>query len=405
MTFFFCYLYQFIYIVIPFIKKERPAPSGGRNRVAVLISARNEATVIKNLLDSIKAQTYPAELIDVYVVADNCTDSTAEIAKSCGVNVYKRFDDINIGKGYALDFLIRRIREKKGENYYDSYLVLDADNVLDTRYIEEMNNTFCDGYEILTSYRNSKNYGDNWITAGYGLWFLRETKYLNYPRHLLGASCAISGTGFMFGKRVAKELGGWGYYLLTEDIEFTVDHVISGYKIGLARKAILFDEQPSTFSQSVRQRMRWAKGYFQVMCHYGKRLLGAVTEKGSYSCLDMALNIMPAMVLSFAMVVINVTALITGLLVGEPVMPVLVSAGEGVRSMYMTLLIIGGITTITEWKNIYASPLKKIFYTFTFPLFMMTYVPITIAALFKNVEWKPIVHTEAKSLGEITSEI
>lgn len=405
MTFFFCYLYQFIYILIPFVKKERSMPSGGRNRVAVLISARNESSVIGNLIGSIKAQTYPAELVDVYVVADNCTDDTAQIAEGCGANVYKRFDDINIGKGYALDFLIRKIWEKKGENYYDAYLVLDADNVLDTRYIEEMNNTFCDGYEIITSYRNSKNYGDNWITAGYGLWFLRESKYLNYPRHLLGTSCAISGTGFMFGKRVAKELGGWGYYLLTEDIEFTVDHIISGYKIGFARKAMLFDEQPNTFSQSVRQRMRWAKGYYQVMCHYGRELLSAAAGKFSFSCFDMAMNIMPAMVLSLAMVVINAAAFVTGLMVGESVTPVLLSVGGGIRSMYTTLLIIGGITTITEWKNIYASPLKKILYTFTFPLFMMTYIPITMVALFKNVEWKPIAHTEAKTLGEITSEI
>ncbi|MBQ3425913.1 MAG: glycosyltransferase family 2 protein [Clostridia bacterium] len=405
MTFFICYIYQFIYIIIPFVKKERHTPAGGRNRVAVLISARNESSVIENLIGSIKAQTYPAELVDIYVVADNCTDNTAEIAESCGADVYKRFDDINIGKGYALDFLIRKIWEKKGENYYDAYLVLDADNVIDTKYIEEMNNTFCDGYEILTSYRNSKNYGDNWITAGYGLWFLRESKYLNYPRYLAGTSCAISGTGFMFGKRVAKELGGWGYYLLTEDIEFTVDHVIAGHKIGFARKAVLFDEQPSTFSQSVRQRMRWAKGYYQVMCHYGRDLLSLAAKKGSFSCLDMTLNIMPALVLSLAMVVINVAALLTGLLIGESIMPVIISIGEGVCNMYTTLLIIGGITTITEWKKIYSSPLKKIVYTFTFPLFMMTYIPITIVAIFKNVEWKPIEHTEAKTLGEITSEI
>ena len=404
MTFFFCYLYQLIYILIPFVKREKRILSGGRNRFAVLISARNESAVIKNLLDSIAAQTYPGELVDIYVVADNCTDDTAKIAESCGVNVYKRFDDINIGKGYALNYLLGEVWKKNGENYYDGYLVLDADNVLDTRYIEEMNNTFSNGYEIITSYRNSKNYGDNWISAGYGLWFMRESKYLNYPRHLLGTSCAISGTGFMFGKRVAKELGGWCYYLLTEDIEFTVDHVIHDYKIGFAKRAVLFDEQPNTFWQSVRQRMRWAKGYFQVMCHYGTDLVRGIFDKGSFSCFDMAMNIMPAMFLSLAMVVINVTAMITGLFVGVSVMPVIQSAGEGVWSMYSMLFVIGAITTITEWRGIYSHPIKKLLYMFTFPLFMMTYIPITMVALFKNVEWKPIVHSEAKSLVEIKNE-
>lgn len=403
-TFFFCYLYQMFYIIVPFVKREKKMPSGGRNRFAVLISARNESAVIKNLLDSIDAQVYPRELIDVFVVADNCTDNTADIARSCGADVYKRFDDINIGKGYALNYLLGEIWKKYGENYYDGYFVFDADNVLDPKYIEEMNNTYCGGYDIITSYRNSKNYGDNWISAGYALWFMRESKYLNYPRMLLGTSCAISGTGFMFSKRVAKELGGWDYYLLTEDIEFTVDHVTNDYKIGFCRRAMLFDEQPNTFTQSVRQRMRWAKGYYQVMCHYGTRLLQGIFEKGSFSCFDMSMNIMPAMVLSLAMVVINASAIVTGLLADVSIVPVLNSVGAGIWSMYNTLFWIGVVTTLTEWKNIYAHPVKKIVYTFTFPLFMLTYIPITMVALFKNVEWKPIVHSEAKSLAEIRSE-
>ena len=63
---------------------------------------------------------------------------------------------------------------------------------------------FSDGYQIVTSYRNSKNYGDNWISAGYALWFLRESRYLNHARFLLGTSCAVSGTGFLFSRRVLE---------------------------------------------------------------------------------------------------------------------------------------------------------------------------------------------------------
>ena len=225
--FFVCYLYQMYYILVPYIKKEKPLAVPKENRFAVLISARNEENVIRQLLESIANQTYPSELVDVYVVADNCTDATAEIAKQCGANVYERFDKIKVGKGYALNYLLKEISRSRGSEYYDGYFVFDADNVLDPHYIEEMNKTFSSGYEILTSYRNSKNYGDNWISAGYGLWFLRESKYLNYSRMLLDTSCAISGTGFMFSKDIAKELNGWKYYLLTEDIEFTVDHVIN----------------------------------------------------------------------------------------------------------------------------------------------------------------------------------
>lgn len=398
-----CYLYQMYYIIVPYIKKDKPLKEPKANRFAVLISARNESGVIKQLLDSIKSQTYPSELVDIYVVADNCTDNTAEIARECGANVYERFDTVNVGKGYALNYLLREISRKYDDERYDGFFVFDADNVLDPHYIEEMNKTFSSGYDILTSYRNSKNYGDNWISAGYSLWFLRESKYLNYSRMLMNTSCAISGTGFMFSKEIAKELNGWKYYLLTEDIEFTADRVINNYKIGYAKNAVLYDEQPKEFKQSVRQRMRWAKGYYQVLCNYGAKLIKGIFKDKSFSCYDISMSIMPAMVLTIFSAVINMTAILVGLMADISVAPVVESIMGGFVSMYITMYTIGAITTISERKKIYTSTWKKILYTFTFPIFMMTYIPITFVALFKKVEWKPIVHSQSKTLADIKS--
>lgn len=398
--FFVCYAYQVVYIAIPFIKKDKPHKEAKNHRFAVLISARNESAVIANLLESIKNQTYPSELVDVFLVADNCTDNTAEIARNCGVNVYERFDKVKVGKGYALNYALKNINEEYGENYFDAYFVFDADNVLDPTYIEEMNKTFSDGYKIITSYRNSKNYGDNWISAGYALWFLRESKFLNYPRMLLNTSCAISGTGFMFSKEVIKDANGWNYYLLTEDIEFTADHVTRDYKIGFCKNAVLYDEQPNQFKQSVRQRMRWAKGYFQVFSNYGTRLIKG-TLKNNFSCFDMSMTIMPALILTVCNIAVNGTALLAGLIAGVSVTPILFALLSYIVGMYCTMFVIGAITTATEWKNIYTTTAKKIRYIFTFPIFMLTYVPITVMALFAKVEWKPIVHSKAKSLADI----
>ena len=116
-----------------------------------------------------------------------------------------------------------------------------------------MNKTFSKGYRIITSYRNSKNFGTNWISAGYSLWFLREAKFLNNARMMLGTSCAVSGTGFLVSSEVIRERGGWNYHLLTEDIEFTVDTVIRGETIGYCAGAMLYDEQPTRFDQSWNQ--------------------------------------------------------------------------------------------------------------------------------------------------------
>ena len=242
--------------------------------------------------------SYPRELFTVFVAADNCTDDTARVAREHGAVVHERFNTEKVGKGYALEFLYGKVVEEHGDAAFDAYIVFDADNVLDPRYLEEMNRTFSDGYEVVTSYRNSKNYGDNWISAGYALWFLRESEYLNHARMLLGTSCAVSGTGFLFSSKIMRETGGWKFFLLTEDIEFTVYNVVRGRKIGYAKNAELYDEQPVTFAQSWRQRLRWAKGYIQVWGKFGGSLLKNLFSEKFTSCYDMTMTIMPALVIS-----------------------------------------------------------------------------------------------------------
>ena len=193
-----CYCYQVVFAVARLLKKRRRFTAQKLCRYAVLIAARNESAVIAQLLESIRGQNYPQDLVHIYVVADNCTDNTAQIAAACGARVFQRQNKLQVGKGFALRFLLQKIQEEYPQERYDGYFVFDADNLLDPRYITEMNKVFSSGNRVVTSYRNTKNYGDNWITAGYGLWFLRESEYLNRPRDYLGTSCAVSGTGFLF---------------------------------------------------------------------------------------------------------------------------------------------------------------------------------------------------------------
>ena len=252
----------------------------------------------------------------------------------------------------------------------------------------------------MTCYRNSKNYGDNWISAGYALWFLREAQYLNNARMRLGSSCAVSGTGFLFSDEVLRECGGWNFFLLTEDIEFTIDNVVRGHKVGYAAGAVLYDEQPTNFAQSWRQRMRWSKGYLQVFRKYAFRLFSGIAH-GSFSCYDMTMNIMPAAVLTGTSIVVNVGAAIANATNGGSMAALGLSVLQTVLSLYMTLFVLGVITTVTEWRKIRCAAWKKVLYTFTFPVFMLTYVPICIVSLFAKVEWKPICHTRVMTLEQI----
>ena len=400
--FFLCYAYQALYIPVAlWRKKSRKRENVPLRRYAVLISARNEEPVITQLLESIRDQDYPAELVTTFVVADNCTDATAQRAREAGAEVYERFDRRLVGKGYALHYLLGQIRRRYGDEYFDAYLVFDADNLLRPDYIRRMNEAFRDGYQIITSYRNAKNYGDNWLSAGYGLWFLRDAAFLNVPRARLGVSAVVAGTGFLFSREIMRKNNGWPFHSLSEDTEFTVHSILAGEKIGCCGEAELFDEQPTSFVQSWHQRLRWVRGNIQVLCRYGAPLAAGVFRKNGLSCLDVLLSVPPAIVLTVSSTAVGLAAGAMELLGGGSLLPLL---GMGLSSFavpYLMLFLAGVITTATQWSRIHTTAVKKVLYTFTFPLFILSYVPITIAALFGKVEWRPIEHKVSVSIQEL----
>ena len=393
-----CYFYQFIYILISLFPENVDLCDDKKNHYAILIAARNEEAVIANLIKSINEQNYPKECIDIYVGADNCNDKTALIARSLGATVYERYNHEQIGKGYVLNFLLKKIKESNKK--YDGYIVFDADNVLDPNFIKEINRVYNNGYEAVTSYRNSKNYGDNWLSAGYALWYIHESCHLNEARMKIGISCSINGTGFLFSQKLLDKYDGWNFFLLTEDIEFTIANVVNGFKIGYAKNAILYDEQPTDFKQSFYQRLRWSKGYLQVFGKYGLSLLKGIF-KGSFACYDMTMNYAPAAILSFISIIVNTTGIVITYLKNDSLYFLLSSLGMLAFNMYLTLFIIGIFTIITQWKRIYCSPFKKILSVFTCPLFLLTYIPISIIAIFKKVSWTPINHNRILTLDQI----
>ena len=395
-----CYTYQLYYVFVVLTRKPKQLVAKKNHKFAVVISARNESAVIGQLIHSIKVQNYPSELIDVFVIADNCTDNTADVAREAGATVFPRFNSEQVGKGYALDYGFNVILSQYADRGYEAYFVFDADNVLDVNYFREMNKTFDNGAVASTSYRNSKNYDSNWISAGYAVWFLREAKFLNQARLTLNTSCAISGTGFFISAKVIERNGGWKWHLLTEDIEFSANSILEGERISYTPTAILYDEQPITFRDSWNQRFRWAKGFYQVFWHYGARLAkGIVTNpKGSrFACYDRLMTIAPGMLLTIISVTFNAIIIAlaaagmmsTGVMVASSVSSICFCLMNYLVFMFM----FGVLTTFVEWDSIHSTTAKKIRYMFTFPFFMLTYVPIALVALVKKCNWKPIKHS------------
>ena len=394
-----CYFYQIVYLILPLIKKQRPLESKERRRYAILIAARNEEAVLPYLLESIRQQDYPAELLTTFVVADNCTDQTAEVACSGGARVFCRFNKKEIGKGYALNFLLQQIDSNEGLDIYDAFLIFDADNLLMPDYVTQINKVCCNGYDAFCGYRNSKNFGANWISQGYALWYLHDSCHLNQSRMLLGTTCAVNGTGFGFTRQLLERMGGWNFFTLTEDIEFSTWCATQGIRIGYCRDAMVFDEQPENFIQSWRQRTRWTQGGIQVSFRYAPDLLkglfrGPRTAYASFETATLSLW-------GYGMGVIccGMTLLVTFL--AERWLGLGKAISLGIAGSYCSMFLIGGLTLITEWHRIRATTGKKIQSLFTFPLFMMTFIPIALTAVFRKFQWQPITHTVAISTGEL----
>lgn len=387
-----CFFYQVVYLFVPLFSKRKAHKPAQRTRYAILIAARNEEAVLPYLLDSIRAQDYPAELITTYVIADNCTDRTADVAAAHGATVYRRFDTEHVGKGYALDALLSRIEAAGMLSRYDAFLIFDADNLLKSDYITKINRVKSDGYDAFCGFRNSKNYADSWISAGAALWYLHDSAHLNASRMALGAMCAVSGTGFGFTRELLKKCGGWKFFTLTEDIEFNNFCAANGIRIGYAPDAELFDEQTVTIRQSWRQRERWVKGGIQVSLRYGGQLVrGLCRPKRAWACFEtLTLGLWGAVLgaVSFGVSLMWV-------LLSSAAHSAMVSLCFSAAQAYVSLFAVGLLTTLTCWKKIGATPSQKILYLFTFPLFLFTYLPIALTALVRKTQWKPISHRVA----------
>ena len=394
-----CYLYQLIYLFLPLWERKPVHKQERLHRYAVLIAARNEEAVLPYLLDSIRDQDYPAELIDTFVVADNCTDRTAQLARAHGATVYPRFNKTQVGKGYALHYLLEQIRSNEGLSQYDAFLIFDADNLLSRDFVSQINKTVSDGYEAFCGYRNSKNFGANWLSGGYGLWYLHDSTHLNRSRMMLGTSCAVNGTGFGFTRSVLEKMGGWNLFTLTEDIEFSTWCATGGVRIGYCHDAVLYDEQPTSFRVSIRQRTRWTQGGLQVSIKYAGCLLRGILRGGRTGWASFETATLSLWGYGLSAICGGVTLMLT-FMAGRwhGIMQAVLLALLGT---YLSCFAIGVLTLLTEWHRIRATKEQKILAAFSFPLYMISFLPIAATALFRKFQWLPVEHTAAISAGQL----
>ncbi len=361
---------------------------------AVIVAAHNESAVIGQLLDNLLSLEYPKELFDVFVIADNCEDNTAEIARNAGAIVCERFSETGKGKGFALEWMFDKLFRM--ERQYDAIVVFDADNLVHPRFLLEMNNRLLKGDKVIQGFLDAKNPYDTWVSGTFAIAFW----VIDYVWHLaktnIGLSSVLGGTGMCIATDVLKR-HGWGATCLTEDMEFTMKSLVEGIKTTWAHDAIVYDEKPLTFMQSWNQRKRWAQGQFDVAHRFIPKMLKAGIERRDVRILDGCLHLIQPhfLLISTFFILLSYVQL--------AVPPFYTNIYHFMPSELMTFIMVGQyllpviilLKVHVKW--------KAWLYLLLYPFFIYSWIPIVfIGFLHRNEhEWSHTQHTRALSYDEL----
>ena len=273
--------YYIGYFLISLRKIPEAPHSDKYTKFAVLVPARNESKVIHNIINALKAQSYPKEYFDVWFITESEEDPTNKIAVKNHFHYFVR-DQLTPDrrtKGYALDECIQYF--KRENLIYDAYMIFDADNVMEKDFIKKMNDLRETGVQVGTGYRNFTNASMNWLTCCSATLFTYMNTFTSRGRTILFKKATLSGTGYYIDRQVIDDAGGWIFNGLTEDTELTGycyyhDVCMRYYPI-----AMFYDEQTPSMRVAHSQQIRWVWGYF-----YDKEKVRKNKDKVNYHTLS-----------------------------------------------------------------------------------------------------------------------
>lgn len=388
--------FKILAFIKAFFKKDYLDETTKKGKYAIIIPARNESKVIEGLLKSIKRQDYNQDLLDIYVVVRDKDDPTIEIAKRYNAIVKSVYAN---SKPEVLDYIFKYMLENKLE--YDAAFIIDADNILKSNFITEMNKAYQMGYPIGLGYRNNKEWNNGVVSACSALTFFMINTFQNKPNNETNQNMVVSGTGYYIDYKLIKEFKGWPFITLTEDYELSMYCTLNNIKIKYVESAEFLDEQPTSFKVSFIQRLRWVKGFLQSHRKYKNELNEFSKETSGdrfIEKLKTKIGIWP-FVIAIVAIVTYIFFILGTLGVGYFIG--LTNRKELVKALFKTLFVIyfalvtfSFVLFMMEYKRIDIT-LKNMIKACLFnPIFLATYVVLIIKAL-KNeeVEWVPIAHT------------
>ncbi len=261
-------VYWLVLLGTHFLSSKRPSAAGALvTRFAIVIPAHNEELLLPRLLSSTRNQDYPGDLFETIVVADNCTDSTADIGRHQAATVLERFDEEKRGKGYAIKWALETIDLNK----YDAVLIVDADCFIDTNALRSLDQAMQEK-QVIQCYSGVGNPDESWFTRLLDVSRTINNIIYSPAKQRLGLSCELTGTGMCFATRLLRKYG-WDAFTVGEDWEYYAKLIQNGETVGFDRNAKVYHQESSSLKQATSQRMRWSSGRFAVAWGYGFRLL------------------------------------------------------------------------------------------------------------------------------------
>lgn len=382
------------------LKKRRQHPAAApTTRFAVVVAARNEQDVVGHLVDSLKAQNYPANLVDIYVAPNNCTDDTRGVALEHGAKIFDPEGEIR-SKGEVLtqitDMLLRK-------NRHDAVVVFDADNLVHPDFLQRMNDAYQSGVQVAQGQRDCKNPTGSAMATCYAVYYWIVNRFYNGGREALGLSGLVVGSGYMASLNLLRRMGGWHTSTMTEDYEFSAQCVLAGEKVHYIADAVAYDELPLTFATSWKQRRRWCTGFVQGMEKYAGLLMHHALHKGSGVAADLAL-VFIAPALQFVSLLIGITSALFSAygVVALHIMPVAQAFWLVGAAVVLALLGCSAFAGLVAWyhNGHHLKGLGRGIAMFAF--FLLSWLPISLLSLFhRKTTWDAIHHSHSVDMAAL----
>ena len=269
-------------------KVPRPVPTHRRLRFDILVPAHNEAAVIGRTIASLRQLDWPRDGFRILVIADNCDDDTADLARDAGATVIERRDDARRGKGYAVE---AGIAHSARGGRADAMVFIDADTVVTPNLLSACAARIEAGAEAMQVHYGVLNPNDSWrtrlVTMAYGASHAVRSR----ARERMGASCGLRGNGMCLTHALLKR-HPFQVYSMTEDLEYGIQLGLAGVRVHYIDEASADAELVASGGASATQRQRWESGRRMVARSYTGKLLRAAWQRRSGVCLELALDLL-----------------------------------------------------------------------------------------------------------------